>query len=122
MIIHDGVRPVFPQRLIEKGVRLCRTHKAVIVGAPVRETIKEVKKGSVIRTIQRRSLYLIKTPQFFECRLLKHAYRHADLTVEYTDDAALCESLDIPIRLITDHSFNIKVTKPTDVALVKRMV
>lgn len=122
LIIHDGVRPIFPQGLIRKGIRLCRTHKAVIVGAHVRETIKEVKKRAVIRTVQRKSLFLIKTPQFFDCRLLQQAYRRADLSTEYTDDAALCESLNLPVYLISDDGFNVKVTKRADIALIKRML
>ncbi len=122
LIIHDGVRPVFSQGLIRKGIRLCRTHRAVIVGAHVRETIKEVRKRTVIRTIQRKNLFLTKTPQFFECRLLQQAYRRAALSTEYTDDAALCESLEIPVYLISDDSFNVKVTKRADIARIKRML
>ena len=122
LIIHDGVRPIFPQGLIRRGIRLCRTHKAVIVGAHVRETIKEVKKRTVIRTVQRKNLFLIKTPQFFDCRLLRHAYCRADLSTEYTDDAALCESLNIPVYLMSDNSLNVKVTKRADITHIKRML
>lgn len=122
IIIHDGVRPIFAQGLIRKGIRLCRTHKAVVVGAPVRETIKEVKRRAVIRTIQRHHLFAIKTPQFFDCRVLQHAYERADLSIEYTDDAALCESLGIPVYLIADDHFNLKVTRRADIALIKRML
>ena len=122
LIIHDGVRPIFPQGLIRKGIRLCRTHKAVVVGTHVHETIKEVRKHKVIRTVQRKNLFLIKTPQFFDCHLLQQAYHRADLSTEYTDDAALCESLNIPVYCISDNGFNVKVTKRADIAFIKRML
>jgi 2-C-methyl-D-erythritol 4-phosphate cytidylyltransferase len=122
LIIHDGVRPLFLQGIIRKGIRLCRTHKAVIIGAHVRETMKEVKRGAVMRTVPRKNLFLIKTPQFFDCRLLRHAYHRANLAVEYTDDAALCESLNIPVYCMIDDSFNLKVTTRGDIALIRRML
>lgn len=119
IVIHDGVRPVFPKGLIRKGIMLCRTYKAVVFGSRVRETIKEVKNHKVIRTVPRKGLFLIKTPQFFECHLLKRAYRDADLGIDYTDDAALCESLNIPVYLFHDDRLNQKITRKSDMRLIR---
>ncbi len=119
IVVHDGVRPVFPKGLIRKGITLCRTYKAVVFGSRIRETIKEVKNRRVIRTVPRKNLFLIKTPQFFECHLLKRAYREADLTTNYTDDAALCESLNIPVYLFPDDRLNLKITRKSDINLIR---
>lgn len=119
IVIHDGVRPVFPKGLIRKGITLCRTYKAVVFGSRVRETIKEVKNRKVIRTVSRKNLFLIKTPQFFEYQLLKRAYREADLTAHYTDDAALCESLNIPVYLFPDDRPNLKITRKSDINRIR---
>lgn len=121
-IIHDGVRPVVSDKLVNRGIRLCTKHKAVIFGLPVLDTVKEVKNHVVIRTIPRIRLFLIQTPQFFDIDLIKNAYRKADLTVEYTDDAALLEDLGIPVYVYQGDRFNIKITQRSDLRLLSKIV
>jgi len=121
-IIHDGVRPVVSEKLINRGIRLCKKYKAVIFGSRVSDTLKEVKNHVVIRTLPRTQLYLIQTPQFFDISLIKNAYRKADLTVEYTDDAALLEDLGIPVYVYTGDRFNIKITQSIDLRLLSKIV
>jgi len=121
-IIHDGVRPVVSEKLVNRGIRLCTKHKAVIFGSPVPDTLKEVKNHVVIRTVPRTQLYLIQTPQFFDINLIKNAYREADLTIEYTDDAALLEDLGIPVYLYQGDRLNIKVTQRIDLRLLSKIV
>ncbi len=121
-IIHDGVRPVVSDKLVNRGIRLCTKYKAVIFGSTVSDTLKEVKNHVVIRTVPRTRLVLIQTPQFFDINLLKNAYRKADLTIEYTDDAALLEDLGIPVYVYQGDRFNIKITQRIDLRLLNKLV
>lgn len=110
-VVHDGVRPFVKRSLISSGVRLCRKHKAVVFGLPVLETVKIVKRGRVLKTIERSNLYVIQTPQFFDAGLLKEAYRgirsgHR----EFTDDAAVVEHAGAQVYLFPGSKDNVKIT------------
>jgi len=118
VVIHDGVRPVVSQTIIEKGITLCRKYKAVICGIPIFETVKKINRGVVLQTVLRRNLYLIQTPQFFKHSLIENAYRRANLAIEYTDEAALLESLGIPVRCFLGDRYNIKITKKSDLKVL----
>ncbi len=122
VVIHDGVRPVVSGKLINRGIMLCRKYKAVIFGLRVYDTLKEVKSHVVVETVSRKHLYLIQTPQFFEINLLKNAYKRADSSIEYTDDAAMLEALGIPVYLYHGDRFNIKITERIDLKLLNKIV
>lgn len=122
IIIHDGVRPIVSQKLINRGIKFCRKYKAVIFGTPVYDTIKEIRNHAAIRTLSRKDLYLIQTPQFFEINLLRNAYKKTDVSIEYTDEAAILESLGVPVYLYKGDSFNIKITKREDLKILNRVL
>ncbi|TET61197.1 MAG: 2-C-methyl-D-erythritol 4-phosphate cytidylyltransferase [Candidatus Stahlbacteria bacterium] len=122
VIIHDGVRPIASEKLINKGIKLCRKYKAVIFGSKVSDTVKEVKSNVVIKTLFRENLYFIQTPQFFTINLLKNAYKKADLSVDYTDEAAILESLEIPVYLFQGDRFNIKITRRSDLKILSKIL
>ncbi|GAH53202.1 unnamed protein product, partial [marine sediment metagenome] len=83
VLIHDGVRPLVAQSLIDKGIKLCKRHKAVIFGTAIDDTVKETKNRRVVRTVPRRNLFLVQTPQFFDIKLLKKAFRQTIKFDEY---------------------------------------
>ncbi len=122
VIIHDGVRPIVTQNLINKGIRLCCKRKAVVFGSEINDTIKEAKSHLVIKTLPRNRLYLIQTPQFFDLNLLKSAFKEADFSYEYTDEAALLESLKIPVYLYQGDRMNLKITKRQDIKILERFL
>ena len=122
VIIHDGVRPIVSPATIKRGIKLCKKYKAVIFGIPIFDTIKQVNKHVVFRTVPRGNLYLIQTPQFFEINLLRSVYKKADLTIHYTDEAAIFESLDIPVYLFRGDRFNIKITEKSDLKVLNKLL
>ncbi len=66
VLIHDGVRPLITNGLLERVIKAAKDFKAVITGLPVKETVKEIdNQGRVLRSIDRRHLWLIQTPQIF---------------------------------------------------------
>jgi 2-C-methyl-D-erythritol 4-phosphate cytidylyltransferase len=122
VIIHDGVRPVVSEKLLNRGIRLCKKYKAVVFGIRVYDTLKEVRKNIVVKTVLRNQLYLVQTPQFFEINMIKSAFRNADTSVEYTDEAALLESLGIPVYLFKGDRFNFKITQRADLRLLNKIL
>ena len=122
VLIHDGVRPLITQSLINKGIKLCKKHKAVIFGIPVEETVKESRNHRVLRTVPRKNLFLIQTPQFYDVQLLKKAIKTAVLSREYTDEAAILEAQGIQVHLFQGQLDNIKITRKEDLKLIEKLL
>lgn len=120
-LIHDAVRPLVAQSLIDKGIKLCEKHKAVIFGTAIGDTIKEARHHRVLHTVPRHNLFLVQTPQFFDIGLLKKAFQQNTLDNEYTDEASLLEAQGIPVYIFQGRRDNIKVTKKDDLKLIEKL-
>ncbi len=115
VIIHDAVRPFVSQKLISKGIRLCKKYRAVVFGLPIFDTIKLVQKERILQTVPRISPYAVQTPQFFELGYLRKAYRVVNAEKEiFTDEAAIVEAAGMPVYLFRGEAGNIKITTRND--------
>ena len=72
--------------------------------------------------MSRESLWRAQTPQGFPRRVLVDAHRQARVErIDATDDAALCERLGIPVRVVRGTERALKVTDEGDFARVDAM-
>jgi len=119
VVIHDGVRPFVTKAMIEESIHSAIRFGAVVVAMPVKETIKMAHSdGTVLRTLDRDSLWQIQTPQTFQTHLIKEAYHKA--TKEGfigTDDASLVERLGVKVHILPGSYTNIKITTTEDLML-----
>jgi len=124
VVIHDGVRPFVSPQLIDRCVEAAFREGAVVVGVPVRSTIKIVSPDRHIRqTLPRGSLWEIQTPQVFRIEIIREAYaRAAREGTEATDDAMLVELLGKSVTLLEGHPTNIKITVPEDLLLAEALL
>ena len=122
VLIHDGVRPFIDSSLIEVVVKAVQQEGAVITALPAKETVKQVDdNGLIIKTYNRKQVYLVQTPQAFRYDDIMAAHQKALLENwdEMTDDALLVEKMGIPVKVIPGSENNIKVTTPHDLEYVK---
>jgi 2-C-methyl-D-erythritol 4-phosphate cytidylyltransferase len=122
VLIHDGVRPFVSIELIEKVIKAARRFRTVITGLPVTETIKRVgSKGNVLKTIERKGLWLIQTPQMFRREDIHLAHQEALKRgwTEATDDAFLVEKIGIFAKIVEGEERNIKITTPHDLQVAR---
>jgi 2-C-methyl-D-erythritol 4-phosphate cytidylyltransferase len=118
--VHDGVRPFVTPEEISRTIEAADECGAAILTTAATDTIKEVEEGRVRRTLVRADLRHALTPQCFRYALLRRAYEEAgDLSAEMTDDSALVERLGAPIRVVEGDARNIKITRPSDIALAE---
>jgi 2-C-methyl-D-erythritol 4-phosphate cytidylyltransferase len=124
VLIHDGVRPYFPEDMIEQLSGAIQDVDGVIPGIPLIDTIKETDAaGIVVSTLDREKVRAVQTPQFFPFRVIKKAYDKAYQDGFYaTDDAALVERIGGRIRIIAGSPLNIKVTVPEDLEVIAHML
>jgi len=119
VVIHDGVRPFVTKTMIEESIHSAIRFGAVVVAMPVKETIKIAHlDGTVLKTLDRESLWQIQTPQTFQVHLIKEAYHKA--TEEGfigTDDASLVERLGVKVHILPGSYTNIKITTKEDLML-----
>jgi len=119
VVVHDAVRPFLTEQMLEKVVAAARTNGAAIIALPVRDTVKQVGAGHVIkRTVDRRPLWLAQTPQAFRREWLQEAHRKAEAErMASTDDAFLTEWMGRPVIVVEGNGENIKVTRPEDMVI-----
>jgi 2-C-methyl-D-erythritol 4-phosphate cytidylyltransferase len=116
--VHDAARPLVRPDEIDAGVRLAHQHGAVVLGAPVVDTIKRVAPdGQIVATPPRAELIAALTPQTFLVELLRRA--HAASGDDATDDAALVERLGLPVHVHPGSRRNIKITTPEDLIVAE---
>jgi 2-C-methyl-D-erythritol 4-phosphate cytidylyltransferase len=121
--VHDGVRPFVTPDEIKRTVDAAnREGAAILVTAPV-DTIKEVKDGSVVKTLRRDELRNALTPQCFQYKLLRRAYEETDLSdPELTDESSLVERLGVKVAIVEGSSRNIKITREEDLVLAEAIL
>jgi 2-C-methyl-D-erythritol 4-phosphate cytidylyltransferase len=121
VVVHDGVRPLVTPDLIEQVVLKAGETGAAITGVPAIDTLKEISdNGTVSRTIDRKKIVQVQTPQAFRCDLLREVYEGAELDGdEVTDEAVLFERAGLPVALVAGAPDNIKITTESDLKLAK---
>lgn len=125
VLIHDGARPCVTEVNILDAVAGAREHGACVIGMPVKDTIKIAGEDEFAReTPDRRSLWMIQTPQAFSYSLIKRAYdrlfESEKSLMGVTDDAMVVESMtDYKVKLIRGSYENIKVTTPEDLLIAE---
>ena len=82
----------------------------------VKDTIKEIRDGYIVRTVDREVLVQAQTPQAFSTKLILDCYRKAEENnLVATDDAQLVESMsDAKVRVVEGSYANIKITTKED--------
>jgi 2-C-methyl-D-erythritol 4-phosphate cytidylyltransferase len=118
--VHDAVRPFVTVEQIEQAIARAAEHGAVILGIPPVDTVKQVDRTQIQSTLLRERIVLAQTPQVFRFPLLQRAFEQAasDNFVG-TDEASLVEHLGEPVHVLLGSDRNIKITRPSDMALAR---
>jgi 2-C-methyl-D-erythritol 4-phosphate cytidylyltransferase len=120
VLIHDGVRPLVTDALIEACIGGAQRWGACIPAVSAVDTPKQVRYGVVERTISRDHLQFAQTPQAFELALIRSAHHEARVkNWSVTDDAALVERMGGRVHVISGLRENIKITTQQDLGLAE---
>ena len=116
VLIHDGARPFVSDKIIENSINEAKSHKAIVVGVPVKDTIKVIDNNkNIVDTPNRSVLWAVQTPQTFDYNILIDAYNDAFESGFYgTDDAMLVERIGHKVKMIEGSYNNIKITTQED--------
>lgn len=116
VLIHDGARPFVSDKIIDKSIEEVKEHKAIVVGVPVKDTIKVIDNDkNIVDTPNRSVLWAVQTPQTFDYNILIDAYKDAFKNKFYgTDDAMLVERIGYKVKMLEGSYNNIKITTQED--------
>jgi len=117
VLVHDAARPLVDVSLVEAVARAAAEVGAAVPVVPVVDTVKRVRDGLVVETLDREELGAAQTPQGFRFPLLVEAYEAARRDrVTVTDEAMAVERLGAPVRAVPGSPRNRKITTPEDLA------
>ncbi len=121
VLIHDGARCLGSAQLIDRCTAELSTCDGLVAAVPVKDTIKIVNQDQIVtKTPDRANLWAAQTPQGFNVQRLKDCHeqgRKKGWVV--TDDAALFELCEIPVKIVMGEETNLKVTTPADLAVAE---
>lgn len=131
VMIHDGVRPLVPSGLLDRGIDTVQKTGAAIPVVSIADTVKKrivendpaVKGGTdrvEIETVDRSGLFLAQTPQVFRFDLIFNAFFHPAVKAgRVTDDASVAEISGHTVLFFEGSKFNIKITEPEDLVIAE---
>ena len=118
VVIHDGARPMVKPELISEVVAAVKRTPAVTVGRPMIDTVKHCEKGSTVtKTVPREKLWSVQTPQAFQVKELRAAYKALG-TKDVTDDCMAVEENGGSVKIVSSLAPNFKITTVEDLQLV----
>lgn len=125
VILHDAVRPLITQKMINDNIESVKKYGNAVTSAPFTETgIVSEDTEFTEKTIIRNTLYIAKAPQSFYFKDVYDAHKKGE-TMPYTitiDSCSLMTELGIKLHLVPCETPNIKITTPEDYYLFKALV
>jgi 2-C-methyl-D-erythritol 4-phosphate cytidylyltransferase len=120
VFIHDCARPMVRAEQLVALHKIVRREDAVVLAHRVTDTIKDHRGEGRLRTLDRKHLWAMETPQVFSRKLITRAYAAvAERKLSITDDAAAVELLRHPVALLENPHPNPKLTTPADLAYLE---
>lgn len=127
ILLHDGVRPLVSQKIIEANLAALATYDAVDTAIPSADTVIAVHPGGneIADVPDRSTLRRGQTPQSFRLSVLREAYERAgeDPGFAATDDCTVVLRYlpGIRIAVVPGEQSNLKITEPIDVHVADKL-
>jgi 2-C-methyl-D-erythritol 4-phosphate cytidylyltransferase len=114
VLVHDAARPLVSDDVIGRVLApLSEGYDGAVPVVPISDTVKRVREGEVVETVEREGLVVSQTPQAFVSAALRRA-----AAGEGTDCASLVEKQGGRIKAVEGDPRLLKVTSREDLAQV----
>ena len=118
--VHDGARPLFGRHVFLDCLAALDGADGADGAVPATAVVDTLKRadgdGRVLRTVDRRELWAVQTPQVFRAAALRAAYARPDVSGS-TDDAGVLEQAGATVVVVPSTQANVKITTPADLPL-----
>jgi 2-C-methyl-D-erythritol 4-phosphate cytidylyltransferase len=122
VLVHDGARPFVTRETIDGVLARARAGVGAVAAVQVTDTVKDVERERITRTVARDRLWRAQTPQGFPRAMIERAYAalpNGDAGI--TDDAELCEREGFTVEVVPDSPYNLKVTTADDFRIAEAL-
>ena len=117
ILVHDAARPLVTDDVIGRVLApLSEGWDGAVPALPLDDTVKRVRDGTVVETLDRSELVAIQTPQAFVASVLRDAFAGDVATA--SDCASLVERRGGRIHVVEGDPRLVKVTSLADLELV----
>lgn len=121
VLVHDAARPCLRPESLEKLILVIENEDIPggLLAVPAHDTMKRADENTqVLHTVDRSDLWHAQTPQCFKLDQLTLAIEEGFRSgVTITDEASAMEAQGYKPLLVEGRSDNIKITRPSDLAL-----
>ena len=124
ILVHDAARPFVGRETIDVVIGRARAGVGAVAAVPLNDTVKEVvEERRINKTVERTHLWRAQTPQGFPRQMLEAAYakRASGKASPPTDDAEVCERAGLPVEVVTDSPYNVKITTTDDFRIAEAL-
>jgi len=125
VIIHDAVRPLVTDEIIDRCINGCSTHDGVLPVIKVKDTIYQSKNGADISNLLNRSeLFSGQSPESF----LFEKYYRIHNTMSSNEISRVNGSSEIAVQnglrmlLVPGDEINFKITTPEDIKMFEQFI
>ncbi|MDZ4666411.1 MAG: 2-C-methyl-D-erythritol 4-phosphate cytidylyltransferase [bacterium] len=118
--IHDGVRPLVSEKIIEDCYAIALQKGNGIAVVPSKDSIRKQELLNN-HSVNRANYYLVQTPQCFQTKLIQAAYQ-TTFEDNFTDDASVLEATGVEINMMTGDYRNIKITAQEDLIVAEALL
>ncbi len=124
VVIHDSARPLANVNMFLESIKNVKEGwDGSITAYKSPDTLKRVKDGKILETLNREEIYIVQTPQAFKFKELLKAHEYAlKENIVATDDSALMEKLGYKITINLGSFLNFKITYLDDLNLFKTIL
>jgi 2-C-methyl-D-erythritol 4-phosphate cytidylyltransferase/2-C-methyl-D-erythritol 2,4-cyclodiphosphate synthase len=124
VLVHDAARPCLESADVAALIAALEAGASgAVLAAPVVDTMKRERDGTIAETVDRSGLWRALTPQAFALGALERALEDAARSnVAVTDEAQAMERKGVRAALVQGSPFNIKVTRAADLAAAARIL
>src|SRR3989338_7616733 len=118
IVVHNGSSPLVKENEIVECINAAKKYGAAVSGFPLKDTIKKISNDFVEKTIDRKDIYQVQTPQAIQYGLFVEAFKNAKKkNLKVTDDVSLIEALGKKVKIVNCSYENIKITTPDDLRI-----
>lgn len=116
VMMHDGVRPLINDDLINRNIQTVRENGNSVTIAPAIETVITIEEGTIQNVIERAKCRMAKAPQCFWMKdiLAVHDEAFAKGDIDNIDTASIMSKYGYKIYVTEGPTENIKITTPLD--------
>lgn len=118
VLVHDAARPLVPPFVVDRVIEAVREGAAAVIPVmPLADSLRRIRRSWTV-AVDRSTFLRVQTPQGFEAETLRKAHAQAG-DKEYTDDATMCEAMDVSVTTVPGDGLAFKITEPMDLVLAE---